>query len=97
MITELKNKNLFCVKCSEWAVAVESTDHYEACTAAISYMMESYGRDLKLSCVMVSTDINSMSDALDDEDHTMYHATSKILANAGFHHISKTMKKIFDT
>ena len=97
MITELKDETLFIVKCSEWSVAVSSTDHYEACTTALSHMMEKYGNDLKLACVMISSNLNELSEDPDYDDYTMYHATSKILANAGYHNMSKAMKEIFDT
>ena len=97
MVTELKDENLFLVKCSEWSATVSSTDHDEACTAVLSYMMDKYGNNLKLSCVMVSSNINEISDSPDPDEAVVYHPTSKILANAGYHNMSKAMKEIFDT
>ena len=97
MVTELKNEKLFLIKCSEWSAAVGSGDHYEACTEVLQYMMEKYGGSLKLSCVMISSDITALSENPEDQDATMFHATSKILANAGYHNMSKSMKEIFDT
>ena len=97
MVTELENEKIFLVKCSDWSATVESEDHYEACTAVLQHMMEKYGGALRLSCVMISSDIGVLSSTPEDLEATMFHATSKILANAGYHNISKSMKEIFDT
>tara|TARA_B100001778_G_scaffold283676_1_gene249765 strand:- start:287 stop:598 length:312 start_codon:yes stop_codon:yes gene_type:complete len=97
MIIEIKDNRLFLIKCSDWSVAVDSTDHDEASTKALSYMMEEYGDNLKLSCVMISIDVSDLPEDPEKDDNILFHSTSKILANAGYHNMSKTMKKIFDT
>ena len=45
----------------------------------------------------ISPNINEISDSPDPDEAVVYHPTSKILANAGYHNMSKAMKEIFDT
>ena len=97
MIVNLKKEKLYLVKCSDWQVAVSSTDHYEACTSAVTHMINEKGKNLKLSCVIVSVDVSSFAEDLREDEATMFHPASKILANAGLHDISKNLKQVFGT
>ena len=97
MILNLENSKLFLVKCSDWKIALTSTDHEEACTEAISHMLKIKGRHLKISCVMLSTDVSSLLEYMDEDESTVFHPTSKILANAGYHKIAKDLKGVFGT
>ena len=98
MILNLEDVNLFLVECSGWQVAITSVSHEEACTEAISHMLKTEGRGLTLSCVMISTDIAKFSAHCDDKyEHSVFHPTSRILANAGYHEISKDLSQVFGT
>jgi hypothetical protein len=98
MILNLEDANLYLVECSNWQVAITSTDHEEACTEAVQYMLETKGDNLTLSCVMITTDIAKASNHNADRyEHSVFHPTSRILANAGYHKISKDLKQVFDT
>lgn len=98
MILNLENTKLYIVKCSDWAVAVASDNHEEACTQAIDHMLMEVGKELKISCVMISIDVEDhLEMEPDQDDSTCFHTTSKILANAGHHKIAKSVKAVFGT
>jgi len=97
MILNLDKEDLYLVKCSGWQVAVSSDSHEEACTQAVTHMLKKEGDQLSLSCVIISANVSKSIDFDFNEEHTMFHASSKILANAGFHNISKNLKQIFGT
>jgi hypothetical protein len=98
MILNLEHANLYLVECSDWQVAITSTDHEEARTEAVHYMLKEKKDNLALSCVMITTDIAKASNHNTDRyEHSIFHATSKILANAGYHKISQDLKQVFDT
>ena len=97
MILNLENTKLYLVKCSDWSVAITSTDHEEACTEAASHMLKEKGGNLPLSCVMISIDVSKCADGVEGDDCMTFHPTSKILANGGYHKISKNLKEVFGT
>ena len=95
MILNLEDIKLYLVECSNWSVAVTSTDHEEASTEAVSHMLKEKGDDLCLSCVIITTDVaRFVQDSSDRYEHSVFHPASKILANAGYHRISKNLKDI---
>ena len=98
MILNLEDTNLLLLECSGWQVAITSVSHEEACTEAISHMLKTKGENLTLSCVIISTDISKFArDTSDRYEHSVFHPTSRILANAGYHKISKDLKQVFGT
>ena len=97
MILNLEESDVFLVKCSDWKVAVATDNHDEAATLALEYMLNLMGKNLKLSCVIVTTSMSIYADFEDDEEDTIFHATSKILANCGRHELSKNLKDVFGT
>jgi hypothetical protein len=98
MILNLEDEDLYLIECSDWQVAITSESHEEACTEAITHMLRAKGGDLKISCVMISTHIlEYISRHSDKYEHSVFHATSRILANAGYHKISKDLKQTFGT
>ena len=109
-IIDLSRVRCFVIKCSDWSVVVDAPNETEACTVALTKMMENRGKDLKLSSIMISHEITPDYMSLDErvhpdremeyeddpyEDLTSYHSVSRMLANAGFHDLSLSMKTIF--
>jgi hypothetical protein len=92
---DLSEDKYFMVKCSDWSVILNAEDETEACTQALREMLERRGKNLKLSSVMISHQLNA--DAYEDEfdDLISYHSVSRMLANAGEHDLSSNVKLIF--
>lgn len=91
---DLSEGKYFLIKCSDWSVVISAEDETEACTNALKEMMKRRGKNLKLSSVMIS---NEMKADVMDEDYdelVEYHSVSRMLANAGFHELSSSLKSI---
>ena len=88
---DLSEKKCFIIKCSDWSVIVEAENETEACTEALSRMLEKYDRSLKLSSVMISQELRA--DVMDEDYDELisYHSVSRMLANAGEHDLSANM------
>lgn len=92
---DLSDGRFFLVKCSDWSVITEASSEAEACTSALTEMLDKSGKDLKLSSVMVTQEL--IPDVMDEryDDPVSYHSVSRMLANAGMHDLSSSMKHIF--
>ncbi len=92
---DLSEDKYFMVKCSDWSVIVSAENETEACTESLREMLERRGKNLKLSSVMISHQLDP--DAYEDEydDLISYHSVSRMLANAGEHSLSSNIKSIF--
>lgn len=91
---DLSESKYFLIKCSDWSVVISAQDETEACTNALKEMMKRRGKNLRLSSVMIS---NEMKADIMDEDYdelVEYHSVSRMLANAGFHELSASLKSI---
>ena len=83
------------IRCSDWSVIIEAANETEACTQALSRMLENYEGNLKLSSVMISHELKSDVMDQDYEELISYHSVSRMLANAGKHDLSANVKQIF--
>ncbi len=92
---DLSEDKYFLVKCSDWSVVVSGENEVEACTEALREMLDRRGKNLKLSSVMISQELDP--DAFEDEydDLISYHSVSRMLANAGHHELSSNVKYVF--
>ena len=92
---DLSDGRFFLVKCSDWSIITEASGESEACTIALSRMLDKLGRNLKLSSVMVTQEL--ISDVMNEEydDAVSYHSVSMMLANAGMYDLSSSMRHIF--
>ena len=92
---DLSEDKYFMVKCSDWSVILNAGDEAEACTQALREMLERRGKNLKLSSVMISHQLNADSYEDEFDDLVSYHSVSRMLANAGEHNLSSNVKLIF--
>lgn len=92
---DLSESRFFMIRCSDWSVIIEAGNEIEACTQALSKMLDNYGGALKLSSVMISHELKSDVMDQDYDDLISYHSVSRMLANAGEHDLSANVKQIF--
>tara|TARA_Y100000114_G_scaffold70835_1_gene64784 strand:+ start:8481 stop:8777 length:297 start_codon:yes stop_codon:yes gene_type:complete len=92
---DLSESRFFMIRCSDWSVIIEAANETEACTQALSRMLENYEGNLKLSSVMISHELKSDVMDQDYEELISYHSVSRMLANAGKHDLSANVKQIF--
>ena len=92
---DLSETKCFIVKCSDWSVVIEAENETEACTETLGRMLEKYDKNLKLSSVMISQELRP--DVMDDDydELVSYHSVSRMLANAGQHDLSASIKHVF--
>ena len=92
---DLRKDKCFLIKCSDWSVVISADSEQEACTEALKIMLERRGKKLKLSSVMISNELRP--DVMDEDYDELieYHSVSMMLANAGFHDLSSSIKSIF--
>jgi hypothetical protein len=92
---DLSEDRYYMIKCSDWSVIVSAEDETEACTQALGEMLNRRGKNLRLSSVMISHQLDP--DAYEEEydDLISYHSVSRMLANAGEHELSSNVKIIF--
>lgn len=89
-IIDLSDGNFYMIRCSDWSVIIEASDETEACTEALTQMLEKRGRNLKLSSVMISHKLEPDAIEEDFDDLISYHSVSRMLANAGQHDLHRT-------
>jgi hypothetical protein len=94
-IIDLSDGNFYMIRCSDWSVIIEASDETEACTEALTQMLEKRGRNLKLSSVMISHKLEPDAVEEDFDDLISYHSVSRMLANAGQHDLSSNVKMVF--
>jgi hypothetical protein len=94
-IIDLSDGNFYMIRCSDWSVIIEASDETEACTEALTQMLEKRGRNLKLSSVMISHKLEPDAIEEDFDDLISYHSVSRMLANAGQHDLSSNVKMVF--
>jgi hypothetical protein len=92
---DLSESKYYMIRCSDWSVVIEAEDETEACTEALTKMLEKYGKNLKLSSVMISHHLEPDSIEEDYDDLISYHSVSRMLANAGLHDLSSNVKLVF--
>lgn len=92
----LSKKKCYLVRCSDWSTIIEAGDESEACSLSLVEMLAEEGKSLKLSSVMSTTRL--VSDIMDQEidQDVCYHSVSRMLANAGFHELSSSVKSILE-
>lgn len=92
---DLSEDRCFLVKCSDWSVVISAENEIEACTEALIKMLDKRGKKLKLSSVMISSEMKP--DVMDEEydELVSYHSVSKMLANGGMHELSSSIRNIF--
>lgn len=94
-IIDLSDGDFYMIRCSDWSVIIEASDETEACTEALTQMLEKRGRNLKLSSVMISHKLEPDAIEEDFDDLISYHSVSRMLANAGQHDLSSNVKMVF--
>ena len=92
---DLSDSKYYMIRCSDWSVIIEASSETEACTEALRKMLDKQGKNLKLSSVMISHQLEA--DVMEDEfdDLVSYHSVSRMLANAGMHELSSNVKMVF--
>ena len=94
-IIDLSDGNFYMIRCSDWSVIIEASSETEACTEALTQMLDKRGRNLKLSSVMISHKLEPDAIEEDFDDLISYHSVSRMLANAGEHDLSSNVKMVF--
>lgn len=94
-IIDLSDGNFYMIRCSDWSVIIEASSETEACTEALTQMLNKRGRNLKLSSVMISHKLEPDAIEEDFDDLISYHSVSRMLANAGEHDLSSNVKMVF--
>lgn len=94
-IIDLSEGTYYMIRCSDWSVIIEAENEVEACTQALTSMLDKYGKKLKLSSVMISHHLEPDAIEEDYDDLISYHSVSRMLANAGLHDLSSNVKLVF--
>ena len=92
---DLSESKYYMIRCSDWSVIIEAINDTEACTEALNKMLEKYGKNLRLSSVMIAQHLEPDATEEDYDYLTSYHSVSRMLSNAGFHDLSSNVKLIF--
>ena len=92
---DLSEGRFYRIKCSDWSVIIQANNENEACVDALVEMLERRGKDLKLSSVMISEELQADVMSQNYEETVSYHSVSRMLADAGQHELSSNMREIF--
>jgi len=89
----LENNCKFYVQGASWDMLVDDTSASSAATNAFEQVYAELGKDIKVSPNIVVVDLCKVIDGLCDES-VRWLDTPSVLADAGFHQLSKQFKKI---
>ena len=86
--------NIFYVVCADWEGCIPANNPSEAAAIAIELSYKKYGKNMCISPTISVIDLPKLHDSLDAVEHVHLLYTPEVLANAGFHDLSKKFKNI---
>lgn len=89
-----EEKNIFHVACSNWESVVLAGSPEESASIAFKKAREDMGRELYVAPSMVVVNITESCSTFDIDSNTSIMYTPEIMADAGYHTLSKTYDEI---
>lgn len=88
------SEKLFHVSCSNWESVVAAKSPEESASVAFKEARESLEESMYIAPSIVVIDISTSCKSFDMDTNTEILYTPEVMANAGFHSLSKTYDKI---
>ena len=91
---DLEEKSIFHVSCSNWESVVLANSPEESASMAFRQAKEDMGREMYIAPSMIVVNITESCSSFDIDSNTSIMYTPEIMADAGYHILSKTYDEI---
>lgn len=92
--TDSDHDRLFHVSCSNWESVVTASSPQESASVAFKAVRDDLGKAMFIAPSLIVVDISASCESFDMDSNTHVMYTPEVMADAGYHALSKTYDEI---